>query len=434
LRAAAAAGRPSIIGIRLNEQTLAEHRLPDRAELDRAVSDRPVLLYRYCGHVAIANTAALVIAGITAASTDPPGGIIDRDSAGAPTGVLRETAIQLVATHLERDDAVTPEELVAATNRLAGRGLTSIGAILDAAGSTGTGCDDEIETMTAAAAQIPIRIGVYSIENDPSAVAVTRQRVDGSGALVRWLGVKRFGDGSFGGHTAAMLDPYADEPTTGTLRLGPLDRRIAAASLAVGGAVAVHAIGDRAGEAVLDLFADLIGSGADPARLRIEHASVLTRRDIARLGSLGVTAVVQPPFLESEAAWIEHRLGTDRLNRTYPFAALEQAGATLAGSSDCPVESPDPWSGMALARDFAGLDTGNELGPRRALALYTNGGAAALGEPEPLAVGSPADLIVVDRDPVLVSPDELRATRVAATYVAGARLDVDHTTPCWLED
>lgn len=433
LRAAAALGRRAVTAIRLNEETLTEHRLPDRIVLDAAVSDRPVLIHRYCGHVAIANSVALEVAGIDSATTDPPGGVIDRDTTGHPTGVLRETAIELVAERLGTGDRVASDELVAATQRMAALGLTSIGAMLRTGGGAWAGLGNEVETMAAAAPQIPIRVGVYAIEDAPEVVAATKQLVNAAGGRIRWLGVKRFGDGSFGGHTAAMHDAYADKPTIGTLRLGPLDRRIAAASLAAGGGVAIHAIGDRACEAVLDMFTELIESGAAPDRLRIEHASVLTTEDITRIGAMGIIAAVQPPFIGSEATWVERRLGRERLTRTYPFAALERAGATLAGSSDCPVESPDPWSGMALARDFAGLPTANALSPERALALYTSGGAAALGEPEPLAVGSPADFIVVDRDPVVVSADELRATGVLATYVAGENLELDRTAPFWLD-
>lgn len=107
------------------------------------------------------------------------------------------------------------------------------------------------------------------------------------------------------------------------------------------------------------------------------------------------------------------------------------AGVTLAGGSDCPVETPDPWSGMALARDRAGIFPAERLTPEEAFALYTAGGAAALGEPEPLAVGSPADLVVVDRDPVAVGPDEVRETQVIATYVDGSAVDISHGSAPW---
>jgi predicted amidohydrolase YtcJ len=250
---------------------------------------------------------------------------------------------------------------------------------------------------------------------------------------LRWLGIKRFADGSFGGHTAAMHQPFVDVDTAGTLRLSQRDKEIAEAAIALGGGAAIHAIGDRACEAVIDMFGQLIVTGADRTKLRIEHASVLTDDDIDRLARYEITAVVQPPFLGSEADWLIDRLGVDRLGRTYPFRTMEAAGIVLAGSSDCPVEPPDPWAGMALAQDRAGMMPAERLSADRALAMYTTGAARAIGEPEPLAVGSPADFIVVDRDPVTVSPDELRRTGVMATFVDGEEVAVDRSRPLWLD-
>ncbi|MEA2002158.1 MAG: amidohydrolase [Actinomycetota bacterium] len=420
-----------VIGMRLNEETLTERRLPDRAVLDAAVSDRTVLVHRYCGHVAIANTAALAAAGIDAASPDPHGGLIDRDGEGNPTGVLRETAIELVSEGLGGGNQVSPDEFLSGLNRLAGLGLTSIGAILRSGAGAWASLGNEVDIAVAAADRIPINVGVYVIEDDPEVVAITRNRIHDAGGRMRWLGIKRFGDGSFGGHTAAMHEPFTDRDTIGTLRIGDIDRRVAEASLAQSGSVAIHAIGDHACSAVIDLYTDLIADGADPRRLRIEHASVLTRNDIQRLGELGIVAAVQPPFMASESAWLVNRIGEERLQRTYPFADMEAAGTVLAGSSDCPVEPPDPWAGMALARDRSGLPKGQALSPERALAMYTTGGAIALDETEPLTAGSPADFIVVDRDPVAASPDELRATEVLATYVDGVELEVDRSQPFW---
>jgi hypothetical protein len=264
-------------------------------------------------------------------------------------------------------------------------------------------------------------------------VAATKALIDAAAERLRWLGIKRFGDGSFGGHTAAMHEAYLDVPTTGTMRLTDLDREITEASIALGGGAAIHAIGDAACGAVIDMFEELTARGADPARLRIEHASVLTEPDMARLARCGAIAVVQPPFLGSEAGWLGQRLGDERLRRTYAFASLEQAGITLAGSSDSPVEPPDPWAGMALAMDRAGMVIEEQLSAERALAMYTVGAARALGEPDPLAPGSPADFIVVDRDPFAVTPDELRESEVIATYVDGHEVLVDRDQPLWLD-
>ncbi len=431
--AANAAAGVAVIGMRLNEETLTERRLPTRATLDRAVFDRPILIHRYCGHVAVANTRALAVASIGTDTPDPAGGVIDRAADGTPTGVLRETAIELVAERLGDDDAVGPGELLDALNRLAAVGITSIGAILRPGAGAWASLGNEVETAVAAADRMPIKVGCYIIEESPAAVAATKAAIDACSPRLRWLGIKRFGDGSFGGHTAAMHDPFVDVSTTGTMRLGPLDRTIAEASLALGGGAAIHAIGDSACASVIDMFAALIEDGADPGKLRIEHASVLTHADMKRLGSSGAIAVVQPPFLTSEANWLGKRLGPERLSRTYAFAALEHAGVTLAGSSDSPVEPPDPWAGMAVARDRAGMVPEQGLSPDRALAMYTTGAAQALGEPVPLAIGSPADFIVVDRDPLAATPDELRETEVIATYVDGSEVIVDRSAPLWLD-
>jgi predicted amidohydrolase YtcJ len=227
-----------------------------------------------------------------------------------------------------------------------------------------------------------------------------------------------------------MHEPFADMPDeTGTMRLSELDRELSEASLRMGGMVALHAIGDRANGAVVDLFESLIASGADPGRLRIEHASVLDRSDIVRIARLGVVASVQPAFLGSDADWIVDRVGPDRVVSTYPFASLDHAGVPMCGGSDSPVESPDPWIGMALARDRAGMTLTEGLTADRALSLFTDGAAIALGEPAPLSVGSPADIIVVDRDPVTSRPDEVKETVVIETRVHGRVVEVDRSRP-----
>ena len=422
-----------LLGMRLNEETLEEHRLPDRWVLDEAAHDRPILAHRYCGHVAVANSAALASAGIDRATPDPAGGSIDRDHTGELTGVLRETAIELVAQQLRGANTVSASELLGALYRLAAAGITSIGAML----RTGTGAwaslGNEVETAVAAAPGLPIKMGVYVIEDSPETVAVNMAKVESAGPRLAWRGIKRFGDGSFGGHTAAMHEPFCDADTTGTLRLTSLDRAIAEESLRLGGAAAIHAIGDRACGELIDMYLDLIAAGADPAKLRIEHASVMTERDMLRAAAAGIRVVVQPPFMGSEAPWLEKRLGAARLERTYAFASLERAGAVLAGCSDCPVEPPDPWAGMALARDRAGMSAGQAIAAESALAMYTTGAAVALEEPVPLAVGSPADFVIVDRDPLQVSPSQLRDTEVITTFVDGVEVAVDRSAPLWLD-
>jgi predicted amidohydrolase YtcJ len=254
------------------------------------------------------------------------------------------------------------------------------------------------------------------------------------GSRLRWAGLKRFADGSLGGHTAAMHEPFSDDPDeNGMLRLTAVEEELARASLEMGGTVAIHAIGDLACTRVLDLFEKLVGEGIAGHRLRLEHASVLTAGDIGRLARLGVIASVQPAFMASETRWLEKRVGPDRLLRTYPLGSLESAGVALAGGSDCPVEPPDPWAGIALARDRAGIVPAEALSAESAFRLFTSGGALALGEPEPLAAGSPADFLIVDRDPVTSTPDEVRATKVIDTWIGGEPVAVDRSIPTWNE-
>ena len=410
------------VALRLDDESLLERRLPTRDDLDAAASDRPVLVHRYCGHVAIANSTALRLAGIERSTPDPGDGSIDRDDGGEPTGILRETAIDLVSTRLDASEAVSDDSLLRALSGLASMGITSVGAILGLGDGPWASFGDEVAQLVAVADRLPITVHAFVIAHTVDGLTDAAGRIGTGSDRLRWAGYKGFADGSLGGHTAAMHAPFSDRPDEmGTMRLDTTDWELARASLDMGGMVAIHAIGDRANGAVIDLYEELTAGGANPLKLRIEHASVLERSDIDRIARLGTIASVQPAFLGSEFEWIADRVGADRIVSTYPFASLDYAGVPMAGGSDSPVESPDPWKGMALARDRAGVLRAESLLPDRALALFTDGAAAALGEPLPLAPTSPADVIVVDRDPVTINPDELRETVVYETWVRGER-------------
>ena len=422
----------AVIALRLDDETLAEGRLPTRADLDAAVGDRPVLVHRYCGHIAIANSAALHAAGITGETPNPTGGLIDRDAEGRPTGVLRETAIEAVSARLAAVVRVERGEIIDALSGLAGLGITSIGAMVGLGDGPWATVVSDATIMLEAAPGLPIRVHSYLITDSGDELRRYAAAMRQPGSKLRWAGLKRFADGSLGGHTAAMHKPFSDDPDeTGMLRLTAIDEELARVCLDLGGTVAIHAIGDLASTRVLDVFEKFVGEGVAGHRMRLEHASVLTPADIGRLAELGVIASVQPAFLASETTWLESRVGPERLARTYAFSSLESAGVALAGGSDCPVEPPDPWAGIALARDRAGIVPEEGLSAESAFRLFTSGGAQALGEPEPLAVGSPADFLVVDRDPVTATPDEVRATEVIDTWIAGEPVPVDRSVSTW---
>jgi predicted amidohydrolase YtcJ len=432
----AAAGLPAgapLIATRFDDASVVERRLPTRGDLDQAVADRPALIHRYCGHIAVANSAALSAAGVTADTPDPAGGSIDRDGDGVPTGVLRETAVDLVTGYLEDAARPGPDQVADALMRLAGLGITSIGAMLGLGDGPWASLGDEVELMVSIADDLPITVHGLIIARTSAGLVDAKRRIDGAGPRLGWLGLKLFADGSLGGHTAAMQASYTDDPEElGTMRLSDGDLELVDAALELGGMVAIHAIGDRANTAVLDHYEMLIDRGVAATRLRLEHASVLAPGDIERIGAMGIIASVQPAFIGSETEWLGARVGEDRLARTYPFASLQSAGATLAGGSDSPVESPDPFAGMALARDRAGMVREESVDGAAALGVFTDGGAAALGEPSPLAVGSAADFVVLDRNPAAVTPDGLRGTRVLATVVGGAEVRVDRSQAFWV--
>ncbi len=342
----------AIIGQRLNDEGIKELRLPTAADIDDVVADRPVLLYRYCGHIAVANSAAMSAAGVDEATPDPPGGSLDRDPSGKPNGILRETAIELVSGAVESLTVPTSDaDIISALATLPAMGIGSITGMVSVGNGLWSGAGDELETLLRIAPDLPLPVDVLVITLDPETLLDAKQRIDRTEGPVRWRGWKGFSDGSLGGHTAAMYEPFSDQPdTTGTIRLDhDLALLMGRTSAEAGGTVAIHAIGDRANDLVLDVHADLVAEGVDPARLRIEHASVLTNPTIDRMADLGVTASVQPAFLASEWSWLEKRLGPERMSRAYPFRSLLEAGVPLLGGSDSPVELPDPLTGIEAA-------------------------------------------------------------------------------------
>jgi predicted amidohydrolase YtcJ len=437
IRAAAAELPPgqALMGIRLDDESMAERTLPTRHVLDAAAPDRPVLLYRYCGHVAVANTAALEAAGIDRTTGDPAGGHIDRDEHGRPNGILRETAIGSVSTVVgARSTSIGPDDLIEAGRRLAAMGLTGLGAIIGCGDPMLGDGSDEVQIVVDAAPSLGIPMSVLVSTDTADLLEAAAKRLNRAGRRVRFGGVKLFADGSLGGHTAAMFEPYADAAATrGALRLEPeADLVLARRALALGGMVAVHAIGDAAVSRVLDFFEVLLDEGTDPHRLRMEHVSVITDTDLERMARMGIIGSVQPAFLASEAGWLGKRLGPDRLERAYRFRSMLEAGIPLAGGSDCPVEPPHPLHGIASAVGRGGLVESEALTPTEAIEAFTSGAALAMGGPDPLAPGAPANFTVVAGDLSSMSENELRAADVLETIVDGERVPLPDDGPDWV--
>lgn len=363
----------AIVGQRLNDEGVRELRLPTAADIDDVVSERPVLLYRYCGHIAVANSAALALAGIDAGTPDPEGGSFDRDPTGRPNGILRETAVSPVTRALEPHTRPPSDvEIISALAGLRRMGIGSITGMISVSSAVWCSVDDEVETLLRLGPDLPIDIDVLLIASTPDDLRSAKEKIDHADGPVRFLGYKDFIDGSLGGHTAAMYEPFSDRPDTRGTERYRHDHVVTMGktSMELGGSVAMHAIGDRANDLVLDVHEELIDGGADPSRLRVEHLSVVNEDTVVRMARLGITASIQPAFLASEATWLEKRLGPDRMSRAYPFRSLLEAGVPLLGGSDSPVELPDPATGIRAAIDRHGINPEESITREQAEALF----------------------------------------------------------------
>lgn len=430
--AAAHPDRKWIIGRGWNQELWGLGRFPTAAELDAVVKDKPVWLERVDGHAGWANSAALAAAGITAATKDPAGGRVERAvPGGKPTGVLVDTARQLVARVVppprpeDRDLAFrTAQDLLLA------RGLTAVTDM-------GTTIEDW-QSFRRAGDTGALRIRIMSY-----AMGVENMALIGGPGPSPWLyddrlrlnGVKFYLDGALGSRGASLKLPYADAPAIKGLRitadtqLKNLMSRAAIDHFQI----ALHAIGDEANAAALNAIEDLAQTYTGDRRWRIEHAQVIDPADIPRFGKLGVAASMQPVHQTSDRAMAEARLGPARLAGAYAWKSLTAAGAKLAFGSDAPVELPDVFAGIAAAttrqgpdgQPFGGWQAQERVTLEQALNAYTANAAWAgfadgrFGRIEP---GQRADFILVDRDPTLASRADLAATKVLETWIGGQKV------------
>ncbi|MDB5696942.1 MAG: metal-dependent hydrolase [Sphingomonas bacterium] len=432
IRAYAAANpeRTWIIGGGWNQEKWQLGRFPTAADLDAAVSDRPVWLSRADGHASWGNTAALRAAGVTARSVSPPGGRIEKIG-GLPSGVFVDAAEQLVSKAVpqplpkERDAA-----FLQAQKLLLADGIT-------AAADMGTTVDDWLTYRRMGdRGALRVRVISYAAGVEPAL------QVGGAGPTpwlyadrLRMVGVKLYADGALGSRGAWLKAPYADaagQVGAGFMTDTQLQNKMSRAAMD-GWQVAVHAIGDRADAQVLDAIELMAETYKGDRRWRVEHAQIADPADLPRFGKHGTIASMQPIHQTSDRTMAEARLGSARLTGAYAWASMLRNGSRLAFGTDFPVERPDPWANWAAAftrADAAGEPFGGwrpeERVSREQAWWALTGGAAYAGFAERqfgnLQVGQRADFIIVDRDPLLASPSELRATKVQETWVGGEKM------------
>ena len=366
-----------------------EPAFPTREQLDRAVGRKPAYLRRKDGHSAWVSTEALRVAGIDGATTDPPGGTIDRDELGEPTGILRERAMQLAWDRVPREgDADLDVAMAKVLNDLARLGLTAVHSMDGPRGFA------SLQRLRAKS-ELPIRV-TYNlpVADLPHAERIGLRSGWGDAWLRVW-GVKAFLDGSLGSRTAEMLDG-SGVTVLGQPDLEDIARRCARAELNV----CWHAIGDGAVRRALDALTPYRNAWSK-WRPRIEHAQCVHPKDMARMARLGVIASMQPihALTDREIADTEW---PDVVQNAYAWRALEKAGVRLAFGSDAPVETADPIAGMAAAttwRKQAKWHPELALTQASALRAYTSGAAYAAGMEDELGAlrpGKLCDMTVVD--------------------------------------
>ncbi|HYR29285.1 MAG TPA: amidohydrolase [Thermoanaerobaculia bacterium] len=414
-----------------DEQSWQPCVLPDRALLDAAAPDNPVFVSRLDAHMAVANSRALRLAGITRETPDPPGGTVVRDAGGEPTGLLKDTAMAAV-------NAVIPppslQERIAAARaafaEAARLGVTSL-CHMSLAGLEMF--DDfrayqQLEREDALTARIYLFAPVSAYER---LVAAGVEKRFGSAKLCIG-GVKGFADGSLGSATAAFYEPYADDPSNAGLTMeemtsGAMARWVAGADEA-NLQLAIHAIGDRANADVLALFE----SRPDCAnrRFRIEHAQHLNPELIQRFAASRVIAAMQPYHAIDDGRWAEKKIGAGRARWTYPVRSLLDAGAVVTFGSDWSVAPLDPILGIYAAVTRRTLDGKHPDGwipeekitVEEALRCYTANNAWAMfaeHEVGRIAPGMLADIVVLSEDLFAIAPERIEEVRVDVTIFDG---------------
>ncbi len=413
---------------------------PTRWDLDEVSGNHPVYLERVDGHIGVANTRALQLASITVASRDPEGGRIDRDDSGTPTGILREKAQEAVQavipkpTHEKRRQAI---ELALAD--LASHGITS-------AQDYSQWDDFQIYEELEHDGKLTARISEW-LPFDDSLETLNKKRDShpASDNMLHTGMLKGFMDGSLGSKTAALLEPYSDDPKNDGPKNSGLPQYEVAKLNAVtkervlaGYQIGFHAIGDKGVQMALDAFAEAekaakdvkvkAADGGADYRLRIEHAQVTTPQQILRFKELKVIASMQPSHLLTDMNWAESRLGPKRAENSYAWAEFLRRGVVLAFGTDYPVEPVTPFRGLYAALTRMSEDgkksyyPAQKLNIEQAIAAYTTGAAFAefaekqKGKLEP---GMLADFVVLDQDITAALPPKILGTKVLRTVVGG---------------
>jgi predicted amidohydrolase YtcJ len=420
-----------VLGGRWDETKWAKPELPTKNLVDPVTGDTPIFVERYDGHEALANSAAMKLAGVNAKTADVAGGVIVRDANGNPTGVFKDAAMPLISkaippmTHDQRIRAAR-----AALKHAASLGVTSVQHM------NPEFADVAAYSELAENGELTTRIYAVPMETDWRDQAKVGIRRAWGSTYLRLGAVKGYADGSLGSRTAYMFDPFSDDPGNRGLLSDEMhppsamrDRLMQAD--AAGLQIRVHAIGDRAISMMLDIFSDIEEEhGYHDQRFAIEHAQHMAQKDFERFAKLHVIASMQPYHAIDDGRWAEPRLGHDRARYSYAWRSFLDHGVTLAFGTDWPVAPLDPMLGIYAAVTRATLDEKNpggwipdeKISLAEAIEAYTTGAAFAEfqeHEKGSITPGKLADMVVLSDNIFDVKPEAIRNVKVETTIVGG---------------
>ena len=434
-----------IKGAGFDQTKFTENRLPTRWDLDKISTEHPVVIRRSCLHVMIANSLAIEIAGIDDKKIKDSRGLIEVDKNGQPTGIFREKST-IIFDDIVPDPLADPDEkkkiMCEVLNHMASKGITSINTYAAKIWNY----DEDLETYRDLEKQglLPVRVAVSL---DTLFKLETKDRQNHKKDVfnkVKYGSFKLFTDGSLGARSAALIEPYSDNPDNRGILVEKKDLiRDLQTAYELGLQPAIHAIGDRALEITLEAIEYVLKNAKSSNKskenqekklpFRIIHAQVVNKDQLERMKKLPVVLDIQPIFLTTDLYWIESRLGKERVKTSYLWKTMMDAGLMMAGGSDCPVESYEPLKGIYAAvtrQDFKGYPEGGwepeeKLSVYEAVCLFTKNIAYTTGDQDVLGTienNKFADLVLLDSNPFEIEVEKIKDIKVLKTFVAGKQI------------
>lgn len=432
-------------GVNFDQTKFKENRFPTRKDLDKISTAHPIVIKRCCLHSVVANTKALELAGVGVGYDGGPGGIVEFDEDGVPNGIIREQSTKVF-------DEIMPDPLADETERkkiflqvlseMSSKGVTTIHTYAAKIWNY----DEDINTYKnlEKTGELPVRVTVYMDELFKPEV-ISQEQKDNPHRLAQLGGYKLFSDGSLGSRSAALIEPYCDDPDNVGFVVCNQEEFNAKVleGYEMGLQPAIHAIGDRALDMTLTAIEETLRVTREKGMteeeqnqrlpFRIIHVQMVNDELIERMKKLPLVLDIQPVFLGTDAHWIEDRIGRKRAKSAYVWKTLKDVGLIQTGGSDCPVESFDPIAGIfcSVARCDRDGEPAGGYGPKEKLSVYeaievftknVHYGTGQQDQLGTLEVGKFADLVVLDRNPFTIDEMELKDIKVKQTYIAGKRV------------